>query len=434
MVKCAVIADDLTGANATGVMLKKHGYATSTIMNILNSELDDLDDCDCIAFTTDSRGADGETAYNRVFNITKMLKSLPLVILNKRIDSTLRGNLGCETDAALDAMGSEYVAIVVPCAPVSGRITVGGYMQVNGVILNKTEAALDPKTPIRDAQVAELFLKQTKYRVASLYMKDLNRGKEYLADQIRYHSSTGTKIIIFDAITQEDIDLISDAVIESGVRFIAVDPGAFTATLAQKLVIPDDTHQSQKILAVVGSVNPVAKVQMENFWLSQPVCNVFAATRRFLDGEEARTEEISRVVQEILSQTENYRIFSVTGDGINPDHRLNFNQYAEKLQITVDEVSDIINYSLAEIAWKILKADPSFTGMYASGGDVTAAICKTFHTVGLSLVDEVIPLAACGRFMNGDFPQKMIVTKGGMTGDPDAINTCIARLKALLNM
>lgn len=35
MVKCAVIADDLTGANATGVMLKKQGYVTSTIMNLV---------------------------------------------------------------------------------------------------------------------------------------------------------------------------------------------------------------------------------------------------------------------------------------------------------------------------------------------------------------------------------------------------------------
>ena len=138
MVKCAVIADDLTGANATGVMLKKQGYVTSTIMNLVKSELSNLGDCECIAFTTDSRGVDGETAYNRVYNLTKMLTDLNLTILCKRIDSTLRGNLGCETDAALDAMGPDYVAVVVTCAPASGRITVGGYMQVNGTTAGST--------------------------------------------------------------------------------------------------------------------------------------------------------------------------------------------------------------------------------------------------------------------------------------------------------
>ena len=434
MVKCAVIADDLTGANATGVMLKKQGYVTSTIMNLVKSELSNLGDCECIAFTTDSRGVDGETAYNRVYNLTKMLTDLNLTILCKRIDSTLRGNLGCETDAALDAMGPDYVAVVVPCAPASGRITVGGYMQVNGTILNKTEVALDPKTPIHDAQVAELFLKQTKYRVASLYMKDLSLGKDHLVQKIKEYAASGTKIIICDAITQEDIDLLSDSVIASGIKFIAVDPGAFIATLTQKMIIPGEARHSQKILTVVGSVNPVAKVQMENLWLSQPVYNVFVKTKQFLEGEEARQAEIDRVVQDILSHGNEGRLFSVTGDGINPENRLNFKQYSKKLKISVDDVSDIINQSMADIAYNILKADDSFTGLYASGGDVTAAVCKKCNAVGLNLIDEVIPLAACGSFMKGDFPHKLIVTKGGMTGDPDAINTCIARLKTLLNM
>ena len=434
MVKCAVIADDLTGANATGVMLKKQGYVTSTIMNLVTSKLSDLETSECIAFTTDSRGVDGRTAYNRVYNLTKMLGDLNLSILCKRIDSTLRGNLGCETDAALDAMGPEYVAVVVPCAPASGRITVGGYMQVNGTILNKTEAALDPKTPIRDAQVAELFLKQTKYRVASIYMKDLSLGMDHLVQKIREFAESGTKIIICDAITQEDIDLLSDSVIASGIKFIAVDPGAFIATLTQKLIVPADLHQSQKILAVVGSVNPVAKVQMENLWLAQPVYNVFAKTKLFLEGEESRQAEINRVVKEILDQKDSFKLYSVTGDGINPENRLNFNSYAKKLKMSVDDVSDLINQSMAEIAYAILKQDETFTGMYASGGDVTAAICKKCNAVGLNLIDEVIPLAACGSFIKGDFPKKLIVTKGGMTGDPDAINTCIARLKALLNM
>ena len=222
--------------------------------------------------------------------------------------------------------------------------------------------------------------------------------------------------------------------IASGIKFIAVDPGAFIATLTQKMIIPGEARHSQKILTVVGSVNPVAKVQMENLWLSQPVYNVFVKTKQFLEGEESRQAEIDRVVQDILSHGNEGRLFSVTGDGINPENRLNFKQYSKKLKISVDDVSDIINQSMADIAYNILKADDSFTGLYASGGDVTAAVCKKCNAVGLNLIEEVIPLAACGSFMKGDFPHKLIVTKGGMTGDPDAINICIARLKTLLNM
>lgn len=435
MVKCIVVADDLTGANATGVLLRKQGYSTDTILNIVDGDINTLTDCECVTFTTDSRGVDAKTAYNRVYNITQMFENANPAFLNKRIDSTLRGNLGAETDAMLDAMGDDYTAIVVPCAPAGGRVTLGGYMLVNGVVLHKTEAALDPKTPIRDPRVQKLFEQQTKYPVASIYIKDLDKGVDWLANEVKLLVHESNRIIIFDAITPEDIDRISEAVIMSGIKFIAVDPGAFTATLAQKLIVPSEVNASlNKILVLQGSVNPVAKTQMENFWLAQKVCNVYVKTGLLIKGEEERTKEISRVVKEILKQTQDYELFSVTGDGIQPEHRLNLPKIAKERGCSVDELSNIINFSMAEIAHEILTKEPNFQGIYTSGGDVTAAFCKTAHTLGLSLEDEPVSLAAGGELIEGDFPGKRIVTKGGMTAAPDAINVCIAKLKAMLNM
>ncbi|MDY6416382.1 MAG: four-carbon acid sugar kinase family protein [Succinivibrio dextrinosolvens] len=54
------------------------------------------------------------------------------------MDSTLRGNIGAETDAMLDSLGEQYTAIVVPTFPSSGRTVVGGYLLVNGALLHKT--------------------------------------------------------------------------------------------------------------------------------------------------------------------------------------------------------------------------------------------------------------------------------------------------------
>lgn len=436
MINCIVVADDLTGANATGVLLKKQGYSTDTILNVGDRNLEGLgDDIDCVTFTTDSRGIDAETAYQRVYDITKLFEGSNPAFLNKRIDSTLRGNLGAETDAMLDAMGEDYTAIVVPCAPASGRVTVGGYMEVNGVILHKTEAALDPKTPIKDSRVEKLFRQQTKYDVASILIKDLDKGIDWLANEIRLLVHENNRIIIFDAITQEDIDLISEAVIKSQIKFIAVDPGAFTATLAQKLIVPKEESASEnKILVVQGSVNPVAKTQMENFWLSQKVYNVYVQSKKLIGSEEDRQEEVNRVVSDIMDHAQDFELFSVTGDGIQPEYRLNLPEIAKKEGSNVDDISNKINFAMAEIGADILRREPRFEGLYTSGGDVTAAFCKTAHTLGLSLLDEPVPLAAGGELIAGDFPGKRIVTKGGMTGSPDAINVCIAKLKSMLNM
>lgn len=432
MSQCVVIADDLTGANATGVLLKKMNYKAYTVMNMERIELSTLADCDCILYPTDSRGVEPEVAYNRVYNVCKLLKKEEVKVYSKRIDSTLRGNLGRETDAMLDCLGSEYIAIVAPCFPASGRIVIGGYMLVNGLPLHKTDIAIDPKTPVKISEAAVLFEQQSKYRVSSVLMKDLMFGKHYLADKLNQCVNDGSRIIVLDCVTQEDLDLIADAVITSGLKTIAVDPGVFTATLSRKLITPSEKREKNRILSVVGSVNPNTKVQMEELWLSQRTHNVFVNTKELLFSEEAREKEIQRVVVEVLRESELNIVSTVTGDGLYPENRIDFKTYMEQYQCSMDSVTGIINQSFAEITHRIFKGDTAFKGLYTSGGDITVAVCQRFKTAGLDLIDEVLPLAAYGQFLKGEFDGIHIITKGGSQGGRDAINKCVTYLKEKL--
>ena len=140
-------------------------------------------------------------AYNRVHNVCNLLKNDEVKVYAKRIDSTLRGNLGSETDAMLDCLGEDYVAIVAPCFPSSGRIVIGGYMLVDGIPLHKTNIAIDPKTPVKVSEVEVLFREQSKYQVSSIYMKDLMHGKHYLANLMNDCVKSGSRIITLDCVT-----------------------------------------------------------------------------------------------------------------------------------------------------------------------------------------------------------------------------------------
>ena len=432
MPQCVVIADDLTGANATGVLLKNMNYRAYTVMNTERIELSTLHECDCLLYPTDSRGVEPKIAYNRVQKVCNLLKSDEVKVYSNRIDSTLRGNLGSETDAMLDCLGEDYVAIVAPCFPTSGRIVIGGYMLVNGLPLHKTDIAIDPKTPVKVSEVALLFEQQSKYRVSSILMKDLMHGKHYLADLMNKCVAGGSRIIVVDCVTQEDLDLIADAVITSKIKAVAVDPGVFTATLSRKLITPYEKKEKNKILAVVGSVNPNTRRQMEELWLSQRTHNVFVNTKTLLEGETAREEEIERVAKEILSECDRNIVSTVTGDGIYPENRIDFKPYMEKYQCSMDDVTGLINNAFAEITYRIFRAEPTFKGLYTSGGDVTVSVCERFHTAGLSLMDEVLPLAAYGQFLKGEFEGVHIITKGGSQGNSGAINKCITYMKEKL--
>ena len=432
MPQCVVIADDLTGANATGVLLKKMNYKAYTVMNTERIELSTLSDCDCVLYPTDSRGVDAQIAYNRVHNVCDLLKDDDVKVYSKRIDSTLRGNLGSETDAMLDCLGDDYVAIVAPCFPSSGRIVIGGYMLVNGLPLHKTDIAIDPKTPVKIPEAAVLFEQQSKYKVSSILLKDLMHGKHYLADLMNQYVADGSRILVLDCVTQEDLDLIADAVITSKLKVVAVDPGVFTATLSRKLIVPTEKKEKNKILAVVGSVNPNTTAQMEELWLSQRTYNVFVNTKALIGTETQKEEEISRVVKEILEACERNVVCTVTGDGIYPENRIDFKLYMELYQCSLDTVTGMINHAFAEITYRIFKEEPTFKGLYTSGGDVTVAVCQRFKTAGLCLLDEVLPLAAYGQFLKGEFEGVHIITKGGSQGGRNAINQCITYLKEKL--
>lgn len=432
MPQCVVIADDLTGGNATGVLLKKMNYQAYTVMNTESMDLQALEDCDCVIYPTDSRSVAPEVAYQRVYDICSLLKDDAVKVYSNRIDSTLRGNLGSETDAMLDCLGEDYVAIVAPCFPASGRIVIGGYMLVNGLPLHKTDIAIDPKTPVKVSEVEVLFHEQSKYKTASILMKDLMHGKHYLADVMKAHVAEGCRILVVDCVTQEDLDLIADAAITSKLKIVAVDPCVFTATLSRKLITPTQKKEKNRILAVVGSVNPNTKAQMEELWLSQRIHNVFVKTRELLESEEQRSAEIQRVIHEILEVSHLNTVSTVTGDGIYPENRIDFQPYMEKYHCSMDDVTDKINSAFAEIAYGIFQAQPEYKGLYTSGGDVTVAVCKKFQTAGLSLSDEVLPLAAYGQFLTGEFAGIHIITKGGSQGERDAINRCITYLKEKL--
>ena len=432
MAQCVVIADDLTGGNATGVLLRKMGYQANTVLNLAAVDPDIVQSGDCVVYPTDSRGISPEEAYGRVRKACETLAGDGVRIYTHRIDSTLRGNLGSETDAMLDFLGDEYIAVAAPCFPATARIVCGGYMLVEGIPLHQTNIAVDPKAPVLTSDVAALFRKQSKYGVAPVMMEELMRGREYLAGRLKELAAEGIRTVTFDCITQGDLDLIADAVIASGLKFIAVDPGVFTATLVRKLIPHETIPGKYRILSVVGSVNSRTLDQMRYLWKVMDTGKVMVKTKKLLESDEAREEEITRAVDNILEAAKNDQILTVTGDGIYPENRIDFGPYMEKLGCSLDDITAVINISFAEIAYRIFKAEPTFRALYTSGGDVTVAVCECFGTAGLLLKDEVLPLAAYGQFLSGEFKDVHIVTKGGSQGDETAIARCLSFLKEMV--
>ena len=422
MQKYIVIADDLTGSNATCSLFKKIGLRAASILKLQG----DINyDVDVISYSTASRGLDKEEAYKKVSEAIKILKNKDVLVYNKRIDSTLRGNIGTEINAMLDNLENDRIAVVVPAYPDSGRIVVNKTMLVNGVLLENSDAGKDPKTPIKTSCVESLVQKDIKYSSTYFTLSDIAQPIEEIVKKIQ-EAIKNSKVLIFDAVTNEDIIKISKAIIQSDINIITVDPGPFTMYYSKEL--QKKNHLEKKILMVIGSVTETTKKQIEYILQEEDIFLVKMKVESFFE-KENRTKEIERVISFVKKGIESYDLFLVTTSPIGDEKKADLQKLAENLNTTVEEISKIIANTLTETVVKILKETEKFEGVYSSGGDITIALLEKLKAIGVEIREEVIPLAAYGRIIGGDFPNLKLVSKGGMVGDEKTIKLCLHKIK-----
>jgi uncharacterized protein YgbK (DUF1537 family) len=422
MLKYIMVADDLTGANANCSLLKKLGF---NVVSLFKPDHERAKMTDALAYSTDSRAIAPTEAYKRVKQATEALK-MPKAYYNKRIDSTLRGNLGAEIDGILDGLAEpDRVAVVVPAYPDSGRIVVNKTMLVNGKLLTESDAGHDPKMPVKTNNVEALVTAQTKYPHVYITLEEVTKGVEALAKKLKA-SAKDARIIILDAVRNEDVEIIAKAVVKSGLKIVTVDPGPFTMLYARELQFAAKTEQ--KILMVIGSVTDLTRQQIEYTMQEK---NVFLTPMNVANffTKEGRQKEIDQAVNHIKKQIDKSDLFLLTTTPLGREEKLDLGAMASKMNISIDDASKLISNTLTEAAEKVLLETGKIKGIYCSGGDVSLSLFERLGVAGVDVREEVIPLAVYSRLLGGKLPNLKVVTKGGMVGDKTAISICLNKMK-----
>ncbi|NGX93854.1 MAG: four-carbon acid sugar kinase family protein [Candidatus Afipia apatlaquensis] len=434
------VADDLTGATTVGVLLARSGIATAAFFNENCAMSGNCNlNYEAIIVSTNSRGITKEKAMEKVKIATSNLKKMGIRQFSKRIDTTLRGNIGEEIDAMLDELGTDTVAVMVPSMPQSNRIMVGGYSMINGVPLSKTPVSRDVRTPVTDSYVPRLISSQTKRKVSYISLDELLQGRENLKKTMKRFREDGSEILLVDAISLDDVEMIAYAVVELDWNVLAVDPGPFTEKIAiakgfrkgrikktfQMEINNDKFYGTGTVLVVAGSASSVTITQIKKLRNVPETCQVPVKAQLLLPGGDSSDLEIERVsksVREILGEFNVPRVIileTALSGGV-----LDLRTESEKYGISPEEAADNINLGLGEITREILDKDGNkIKGLYMTGGDVMVYVCASLGVEGIELIDYVIPQSDLGRFIGSNFNGMTIVGKGGLTGsDEIAIN------------
>lgn len=434
------VADDLTGATTTGVLLARSKARTAVYFNEEAAQkAKGADELDAILISSNSRPLPANEAYEKVKSATIALKNMGVKYFSKRIDTTLRGGVGVEVDAMLDQVGEDAVAVVVPAMPQSRRILVGGYSVIDGVALINTPVAQDVRTPVKENYIPRLLSGQTRRQVGLVTLDKVLAGEDAVKEALLEKREEGCGVIVADGITLEDVETIAKACIALKWNVVAVDPGPFTAKLAfyrdlikaEEPNLPPEADETGKtVLIAAGSATPVTKKQMEVLCEDQRHVRVSVEPIPLIEGGEQAVAEVEKAVKraaELLSSNTQPRAIlfetALHGELLNLDEEDNKRHYAGGMS------ANRINAGLGSIISQVLEkaGREKIAGLYTTGGDTMVNVCYQLGVECLEVMDYVIPQTDVGRLV-GSYDGLPVVGKGGLTGNDNTACDIVDRL------
>ena len=436
-----IVADDLTGASTVGTLLARRKARASVFFDIDTVlESQETAKLDVILISTDSRSLLPKEAYKKVKKAVEGLKTTGVRYFQKRIDTTCRGGVGVEIDAVLDSLPGT-VAIVVPAMPQSRRILVGGYSVIDGEALVNTHVAKDVLTPVKEAYIPRLIGNQTKRKVGFVALDKVLSGVAAIEEALKKQKECGCEIIVVDAITQEDVRSIAEASVSLKWDVVSVDPGPFTIEMAKmrNLIgkeeprnLPEYIEAGRTVLIAAGSATEVTKKQMEQFCRDKRHVRISVDPLLLGGGGTGYWNEAARAAEaaEILLQGENERARAILFETALHDDRLDLENLDKKLCYEKGTSGKKINAGLAEIIAQVLERTKKdrIAGIYMTGGDTMASVCRRLGAESIMAEDYVIPQADVGRLSGGKYNGLPIIGKGGLTGNDEIVYDIVERL------
>ena len=404
--KLGIVADDLTGAMDSSGYFASQGWRTVVILAPAFSSTADV-----VVITTNSRAEDPNTARERV---KQAVRNLAGRVVYKKIDSTLRGNIGVELEAAMAEMACEK-AVVAPAFPAVGRTTVAGVLLVNGVAVVETQFANDPILPVKESHIPSLLEQLTQRRVGCVAVEHIEAGPGFLYRRI---NEMPQDIVVCDVTTQSHLTGIAQAAALAAGRWLLCGSGGLARELHLLLAkVPKASREtppsqlSGPALVVVGTRNQVAANQLlkARDELSLPVLNLPV---EHLNLESVLSGKVGSILDEAARLLDQERGLALSST---------FSQYVPVLKQSIAAI-------MAEIAADIL-ASHKFAGLFLSGGDIAVEVCRRLQVSAIQVHGEVEPGVPAGELIGGQAQGMRVVTKAGGFGTERALIESISYLE-----
>lgn len=392
--RIGIIADDLTGAMDTGLQFSKRGLHV-----LVSLDWQEFPDAEVVVVDTESRAIQASQAHRRVRGVAKALAGWTIY---KKVDSTMRGNIGHELRALWEVLHPRCVA-VCPAFPGSRRAVVGGSLLVDSQRLDQTYFAHDPRWPMREAHLPALLMQQSGMAVAAIGLADVVAGADHLTRALQ---EVREPLVVVDAVEASHLAALADALAALGPGWIPCGSAGLAEAWGQALGLghPRRSHplapDERPALVVAGSRNDVTRAQLDRAREARSVARVDLDASGLSDAPR----EARRLVEACAA---------VVGTGRDAILTATFAPL-------VSGAGEIVAQLLADAAADIA-ARCDLAGLFVTGGDVAIAVCRALGVTALRIEDEIQAGIPGGRLVGGTCAGMRVVTKAGGFGDPRAV-------------
>ncbi|OQP05159.1 Hrp-dependent type III effector protein [Geobacillus sp. 46C-IIa] len=426
--KITIIADDLTGANDSGAQFARYGLNTSVLFQLDSNA---LHQSNAVVIDADSRSLPKEKAYKKVKSIAETMKEYATIIY-KKIDSTLRGNIGAEIDAIYDTMQPTFM-IIAPAYPQNGRTVYQGYHFLCGTLLHETELSRDPKCPIDESSIPRLLAKQTKRPIGLIDYQTLRLGFDKVKEKLDRYRADGIPYIVFDSVTEDDLRHIAQYVRQLNERVVWVGsaglahylPEAYDLQTSPKTMVIKPSERP--ILLVVGSVSHVSRTQLDRVLSLPTVKGIQVDSVQLVRDCQSRITEMEKALRQAENEAKQGFHIALYSSA-SPSDIQQVQAIGEANGQSPVEMSNLIAESLGEVAAGLIR-NGYFGAMVLTGGDTAKYVCSQIGAAGFELIDEIEPGVPLAKLIHES--GMYVVTKAGAFGSENTLIQAVHQLQGV---
>jgi uncharacterized protein YgbK (DUF1537 family) len=330
----------------------------------------------------------------------------------KKVDSGLRGNIGCELEALIAGLELD-LGFIAPAFPEQGRTTRDGVHRLHGVPVAQTEMARDPLTPVRDSRIDRWVGRQTRHPCFHIGLALLDAGESAVIAEVDRYLAAGARLLTFDAVTDVHLDRIAALALQRYPRALLCGSAGLARSLAGVMArarlrmevrpAPRMHLGGGQFLFVCGSASAILCRQVGELVREAPVALVELSIDTLLARGSAgeREEALRRAAAALGRRSVVIRIAAPGRTAAGVDARA-------------------LTAALGRFAGALIAAcRPG--GIFLSGGDTAAAVLEAAGFRSVELAGELSEGVVWGKVQGGTLDGLPAATKAGAFGRPDAL-------------